>query len=57
MLRKPNKLWMLLMIAAFGLAPSVAIVGCEDDNPAEEIGESIDEAAEEVGDAVEDATD
>ncbi|MGB0212671.1 hypothetical protein [Algiphilus sp.] len=33
------------------------LAGCEDQGPAEEMGESIDEAAEEAGDDMEEATD
>lgn len=33
------------------------LMACEEQGPAEEIGESIDDAAEEAGDAIEDAAD
>ena len=39
----------LLLIAA------MAFAGCEQDGPAEELGQDIDEAAEEVRQAVDDA--
>lgn len=34
-----------------------ATIGCEDDGPAEEVGEQIDEAGDEVGDNLEEAGD
>ncbi len=42
-------------VVAFTAA--LALSACEEEGPAEQLGESIDESAEEVGDAVEDATD
>lgn len=49
----PNKLVAALLIGTFaGL-----LTACEQEGPAEEIGESIDETAEEAGDTVENATD
>lgn len=36
---------------------SFTVVGCEDDGPAEEMGEGIDNAAEDTGDAFDDAGD
>lgn len=41
---------MLLLISMMGLT------ACEEQGPAERMGESIDEAVEETGDAIEDAT-
>lgn len=39
-------------------APALLLAGCDDnDEPMEEVGESIDDAADEVGDSFEDAAD
>ena len=39
------------------LAAALTLSACDEEGPAEQLGESIDESAEEVGDAIEDATD
>lgn len=45
------------IIAALGLGfASLAMTGCEDKGPAEEVGEAIDDAGEDVKEAVEEAT-
>lgn len=46
-------------IAAVLLVATLAgvVAACEEQGPAEEIGEAVDDAAEEAGDAVEDAAD
>ena len=41
-------------VVAFTAA--LALSACDEQGPAEQIGESIDESAEEIGDAVKDAT-
>ena len=41
----------MILIAGLGLA------ACEEQGPAEQLGESIDETVEDVGDGIEDATD
>lgn len=45
----------VFVAGAVALAPALA--ACEEEGPAEQLGESIDETAEEAGDAIEDATD
>lgn len=42
---------MLFLISLMGLT------ACEEQGPAERMGENIDEAVEETGDAIEEATD
>lgn len=42
---------MLLLLGMLGLT------ACEEQGPAERLGENIDEAVEEAGDAIEEATD
>lgn len=45
------------IIATLGLTFAfMPLTGCEEQGPAEEVGESIDEAGEELGDAIEEAT-
>lgn len=39
--------WAALLVAAL-----LGIAGCDNDGPAEELGESVDDAAEELEDAV-----
>jgi hypothetical protein len=41
--------------AALAFAGALALTACEEEGPAEELGESIDESAEEVGEAIEEA--
>lgn len=48
-----KKLMMVLMAGLF----AGALVACEEQGPAEEVGEAVDDAAEETGEAVEDAAD
>jgi hypothetical protein len=43
-------LFAMTLIAGLGLA------ACEEQGPAEQLGESIDETVEEVGDGIKDAT-
>lgn len=43
----------IVVAAAVALAP--ALTACEEEGPAEQLGESIDETAEEAGEAVEEA--
>ena len=38
--------------AAFLVAALLGIAGCENDGPAEELGEDIDDTAEELEDAI-----
>lgn len=44
-------------LAAWLLAASLLIAGCEDEGPAEQAGEKIDDAAEETQESAEDAAD
>jgi hypothetical protein len=46
----------LLLLLAL-TATALPISGCEDEGPAEEMGEDIDEAAEEAGDKIDEAAD
>lgn len=39
----------------FALAVALGLAACEEEGPAEQLGESIDETAEEAGEAIEDA--
>jgi len=41
--------------AALALVAGIGLAACEEEGPAEQLGESIDESAEEVGEAVEEA--
>lgn len=43
----------IFVAGALALAP--ALTACEEEGPAEQLGESIDETAEEAGEAVEEA--
>jgi hypothetical protein len=44
------------VIAGAGVACAMLVVGaCEDEGPAERLGESINESAEELGEAIEEA--
>jgi hypothetical protein len=45
----------MFVAGAVALAP--ALTACEEEGPAEQVGESIDESAEEAGEAVEEAGD
>lgn len=49
----PKRLVAALMAGAF----ATFLVACEEQGPAEELGEAVDDAAEEAGDVVEDAGD
>lgn len=50
--------YLALVFALLGLLSfSGVMVGCEEQGPAEEAGETLDEAADEAGDAVDDAMD
>ena len=44
-------------VAASVVLASAPLIACEEEGPAEELGEAIDNSVEEAGDAVEDATD
>ena len=44
-------------LAALLLSVSLGMAACEEEGPAEQLGEKVDEAVEEAGDAVEKATD
>lgn len=43
--------------AALMLAAALGMAACEEEGPAEQVGEQIDESAEETGEALEDAGD
>ena len=43
--------------SALAFAAAISLSACEEEGPAEQLGESIDESVEEMGDSVEDATD
>lgn len=43
------------LIWAMLIALSLSLVACDQEGPAERMGENIDEAAEEIGDEIEDA--
>lgn len=45
----------MAIVGIVALAP--ALIACEEEGPAEQIGESIDETAEEAGEALEEAGD
>lgn len=49
-------LTVLLLAAALPLTGAF-VIGCDDEGPAEEVGEDIDEAVDEAGDAAEDVAD
>lgn len=42
---------------ALAFAAALTLSACEEEGPAEEVGESIDNSVEQLGDAVEDAGD
>jgi len=42
---------------AFAFVAALTLSACEEEGPAEQVGESIDNSVEELGDAVEDAGD
>lgn len=42
---------------ALAFATALTLSACEEEGPAEQLGESIDNSAEELGEAVEDAGD
>lgn len=44
-----------LTAAGLALAAALGVAGCEEEGPAEQVGEQIDESAEETGEALEDA--
>ncbi len=46
----------LLLMIMFALG-SMTLVGCDNDGPMENAGETVDEAVEEMGDAAEEAGD
>jgi hypothetical protein len=46
-----------LNIFLITLLASLSLVGCDNDGPMEEAGESVDQAADDAGDATEDAAD
>lgn len=52
--RRRNRFIVGLIAAPLALG---TLASCDDDGPAEEIGEDIDEAAEDAGEAIEDAAD
>lgn len=43
------------LAAAFAFAAALGLSACDEEGPAEQLGEKVDESAESVGDAVEDA--
>jgi hypothetical protein len=45
------------LAAAFACAAAFGLSACEEEGPAEQLGENVDESAESVGEAVEDAGD
>ncbi len=50
--------YLALTFALLGiLAFSGALIGCEDQGPAEEAGENIDDAMDDAGDAIDDMLD
>jgi hypothetical protein len=51
---KPTKK-LLLPFAALMLATSLAVSGCEEEGPGEQVGERVDEAVDDAGDAMEEA--
>lgn len=48
---------LLALLIMFGGAAAVTVTGCQDDGPAEEVGEELDGAGEEIEEAAEEATD
>lgn len=46
-----------LLVAAAVLCAAGMLAACEEEGPAEQLGEKIDQGVEEAGDAVEKATD
>lgn len=47
----------ILLASAAVLSCAVVLPACEEEGPAEELGESIDDAADDVQDTVDDAAD
>lgn len=47
----------LIGTLSLAAAPALLLTGCDEDEPMEEVGESIDDAADDVGDAFDDAAD
>lgn len=45
------------LAAAVALVSVLGLSACEEEGPAEQLGEKVDESAESVGDALEDAGD
>ncbi len=56
--QSPKQKTALLGALLFATAPAFVMIGCDtNDEPLEEVGESMDDAADDVGDAVDDAAD
>ncbi len=50
--------WLVRTLVMFlALSGAAVLTACEEQGPAEEMGENIDESVEEAGDAMEDAAD
>lgn len=50
--------WFIRTLVMFlALSGAAVLTACEEQGPAEEMGENIDESVEEAGDAMEDAAD
>lgn len=45
-----------LSLVAMTLIAGLGLAACEEQGPAEQLGESIDETADEIGDGIKDAT-
>lgn len=52
-----NKYRKLALALVFGLSAMVGFSGCQEDGPAEELGEKVDEAAQDAKRKIEDAAD
>ena len=49
-----RKLLAILLLSSFGI---LGLTACDDQGPAEELGEEVDEAAQDAGRSIEDAAD
>ncbi|MBO6947506.1 MAG: hypothetical protein JJ855_05960 [Rhodospirillales bacterium] len=56
-MQKTSQKLMAPLFAASIVMSSLALAGCEEDGPAEEVGEKIDESVNDAKRAVEDAAD
>ena len=50
---RTRRLRTLASVTAIALALGLALPACEEEGPAEELGEKVDEGAEETGEAIE----